>query len=334
MSWQLLASKQALVERAKLYQTVREFFKNKQVLEVETPLLSYAGVTDPFINSFEVYQPFDTALKNKYYLQTSPEYAMKRMLCSGIGSIYQICKAFRSEEIGHKHHVEFSILEWYRIGFNLADLMQEMAELLCTVLNLENNNSNVKHYTYQQLFIEYFNFDYNLVDNDYLKAIVKKHFDNSFDSIINHSEFDLLYTKDDLLMILLSHYIEPKMGQDHNKDKIILLYNYPYTQAALAKLEIVDNHKIAKRFEVYFNGLELANGFQELSDPIEQEQRFILDLEKREQLGLPVVKIDYNLLAALKHGLPVCSGVALGLDRLLMLQMGVDNIEDVLSFRF
>ncbi len=333
MSWQLLASHDALLKRSDLYKTIRKFFENKQVLEVETPLLSYAGVTDPFINSFEVYEPNDTTHQNKYYLQTSPEYAMKRMLCSGVGSIFQICKAFRCEEIGAMHHVEFSILEWYRINFDLQDLMNEMAELLCLVLNLENNASNIIFISYQQLFLEYLNFDYNLVDITFLKKLIKKIFDDSFDSIIDHHDFDNLYDKDDLLMILLSNYIEPKMAEVA-KNKILFLYNYPASQAALAKLELVDGYRIAKRFEVYFNGVELANGFQELSDPAEQEARFQKDLEHRKKLGLPMVNIDHNFLAGLKHGLPECSGVALGLDRLLMQQMSFSNIEEVLAFRF
>ena len=152
-------------------------------------------------------------------------------------------------------------------------------------------------------------------------------------SIIDDQNFDSLYSKDDLLMILLSHYIEPKMVEVA-RNKILFLYNYPATQAALAKLEVVDGYQIAKRFEVYFNGVELANGFQELSDADEQEARFIKDLLQREKLGLPSVNIDQRFLAGLKQGLPNCSGVALGLDRLLMQQMGLNDIEEVLSFRF
>lgn len=320
-------SKQAIVARNNLYQQIRDFFAKKSVLEVETPLLSSSTITDPYIQSFEV-----ANYNNKLYLQTSPEFAMKKLLCSNLNSsIFQICKAFRVDEIGRHHNIEFSMLEWYRLDFNLDMLMDEMAELL----NLVLTNAGIIKISYQELFLQYLNFDYNLVDLNFLKNKVKELFLNQFDSIILDSYFDNKYTKDDLLMILLSNYIEPKFKSDNNtKNKIILIYNYPSTQSALAKIKPdKNNNLIARRFEVYYNGIELANGFEELSDPKEQLSRFEQDLKTRKKLGLSQVNIDYNLIKALEAGLPECSGVALGLDRLLMLCMGYDNIEYVLVFR-
>lgn len=371
-SWQMLCSKEALFARAKLNSIIRDFFKKRNVLEVETPLLARSTVTDPFINSFEVQHSDSVDASDKYYLQTSPEFAMKKMLCSGVGSIYQICKAFRSEEIGRNHNIEFTMLEWYRIGFNLDDLITEMEELLVLVINsfqhadnkflsdsiiqaeekessqidlssehsifakshsIQKSHSNssisVKKFTYQELFLEYLNVDYNTVDIEFLKKLIKEKFQNSFDSIIYHKDFERYYNKDDLLMILLSNYIEPKL----DKNQITFLYNYPATQAALARLDIEKSVTVAKRFEVYYRGFELANGYYELTQANEQRQRFINDLEKRKTQGLPCVTMDEKLILALESGLPDCSGVALGIDRLLMAVLNKDSIDDVLTFR-
>jgi len=328
-NWQLTCKKSAIVARAELYNLIRDFFKNKQVLEVETPVLSYAAVTDPYIDSFEVTNPKNKSAE-KLYLQTSPEFAMKRLLCSDLGSIFQICKSFRSEEIGKHHHVEFSMLEWYRLNFKLEDLMAEMAELLCLVFEYKNTPENILYITYRELFIKYLDFDYNLADIDFLKNLINKLFDNKFDTIINNNDFDKLYTKDDLLMILISNYIEPRL----DINKFVFIYNFPESQSALARIDFTSEYPVAKRFEVYYNGLELANGFYELACHNEQLKRFDQDLKKRESLNLPIVKKDHKLLAALASGLPECSGVALGLDRLLMLKLGLTSIEDVLAFRF
>lgn len=330
----MLPKKQAFIARNLLYKSVREFFNTRNVLEVETPLLAAATITDPYINSFEVFNPLDVKKLNKYYLQTSPEFAMKRLLCENIGSIFQICKVFRAEEIGRKHNIEFTMLEWYRMGFKLEDLMNEMAELLSSLLASKLTKqhdavNNCVKFTYKDLFLHYLDFDHNLVDIEFLKNKIRQLYNDQFDSILNDKNFNTLYDKDDLLMILLSNYIEPKL--EHNK--IIFLYDYPPTQAALSQLDYTAKYPVAKRFEVYFNGLELANGFYELGSSSEQEKRFNLDLEKRRSQRLPEVSIDRNLLSALNSGMPDCSGVALGLDRVLMLQMGAHDIEDVLAFR-
>ena len=325
--WQVLCNKSAIIERSKLYNQIRIFFAERDVLEVETPLLSPATVTDPFIDSFEVFGAKDSQKKNKLYLQTSPEFCMKRLLCCNTGSIYQICKAFRSEEDGRKHNKEFTMLEWYRVGYKLDGLMDEVGTLLSNILQL--TQQKIKKYTYQQLFKEYFNFDCYQVDIDFLKNQLLALDQEQYITLLSDPDFNNNYTADDLLMILLCDYIESRFP----KDTLIFLYDYPPTQAALAKIDTTQQYPVAKRFEVYFNGMELANGYYELADSQEQKTRYEKDLAKRKKLNFPSIVTDSNLIAALESGLPDCSGVAMGLDRLLMLKLGTSNIEDVLTFR-
>lgn len=333
--WQPLCNVHAISVRSKLYKLVRNFFDKRAALEVETPLLSKATVSDPFIASLEVSapkNPDNTNDNNRYYLQTSPEFAMKKMLCSGVGSIYQICKAFRAEEQGANHNQEFTILEWYRVGFDLDDLMQEMQDLLSDIFASELSKQTVNKYikiSYTELFQQYLNFNHNRVDIGYLIKLIKKLFGDQFNTVLNHNNFEQLFNKDDLLTILLSNYIEPRL----DKNNIYFLYDYPVTQAALAQIDKTGEYPVAKRFEVYYQGFELANGYFELSDYKEQQARFERDLSRRAQQQLPLVTVDNDLIAALKHGLPVCSGVAMGLDRILMILLQTKNIEDVLVFR-
>lgn len=345
--WQALCSRKAIIARNKLYSDIRDFFNKKSVLEVETPILSTASVTDPYIDSLEVFSPKDNS--KKYFLQTSPEFAMKRMLCDNFGDIFQICKSFRAEEIGRKHNIEFTMLEWYRLNFNMDDLINEVCELIIYCLRdineprlsatfrgltaesgeSQRGESIIKKISYKDLFIEYLAFDPNLVDIDYLKKLILNKFETKYSDIINSNDFDKNYNKDDLLMILISDYIEPEL--DH--EKITVIYDYPRSQSALAKIDNSIDYPVAKRFEVYYKGMELANGFHELSDYTEQKNRFLQDINKRKKQHLPDVSIDYKFLSALESGLPDCSGVALGLDRLLMIKQGVTSIEDVLVFR-
>lgn len=314
-NWQNFYTKESIIARNNLYKTIRDFFYAKGVLEVNTPLLVDSTVTDPYINSFEVFNPNDLKQKNKLYLQTSPEFAMKKLLCNDIGSIFQICKAFRAEEVGPKHNIEFTMLEWYRIGFQLEDLMEEMADLLTTVFGFADKSigySDSKYFvsfTYRELFLYYLDFDFNKVDSNFLINIINKLLPGQYDINLLQS-----FEHDDLLMILLSDYIEPKL----DKNKITFLYDYPATQAALARVDKSGEYPVAKRFEVYYKGMELANGFYELADAKEQDARFDKDLLKRQKQSLPLVKKDTDLISALELGLPECSGVALGLDRLLL----------------
>ncbi|OGT51773.1 MAG: EF-P lysine aminoacylase GenX [Gammaproteobacteria bacterium RIFCSPHIGHO2_12_FULL_42_13] len=300
----------ALQARALLYQKIRAFFAERQVLEVETPLLCQHTVTDPHIESFTV-----PTSNQSYFLQTSPEYAMKRLLSQGSGSIYQICKAFRREEAGQQHNPEFTMLEWYRLGFDHHALMNEVDALLQYCFN----TPPAEKISYQAVFQQYLSLDSFAVSLEALKKIMLEK--------IAITEHDLAsINKDTALQLLLSHCIEPHFGVE----KPLFLYDFPPSQAALAKI----NHGVAERFELYLQGSEIANGFHELADAAEQEARFKKNQVARANNGYTVPKIDYYFINALKKGLPACAGVAIGLDRLLMFQLSTKNIADVLPFPF
>jgi len=329
-TWQPTAPIKNLKKRARIIAKIRSFFVKRNVLEVETPLLSPFTVTDVHLHSLKVH------CKNigDLYLQTSPEYAMKRLLAAGSGSIYQICKAFRDDEFGRLHNPEFTMLEWYRIGFDHHQLMDEMDDFLQFILSCTHS----RRYSYQEVFEKFLQINPHAVTIKELQACAHQH----------NIKIDI-DNKDTWLQLLMSEVIEP------NLKGIVFVYDYPASQAALAKLSskrtawISDYQAgsgmtqccysresenseclIAERFEVYVDGVELANGFHELLDEKEQRQRFLHDLAKREQLNYPQVSIDENLLAALGHGMPACAGVALGVDRLIMLSLGVDNIDQVI----
>ena len=313
--WQPTTDINILKQRAAIMQNIRNFFAERNVLEVSTPLLSQHTVTDPHIHSFTCTDPkLQTA--NYRFLQTSPEYAMKRLLAAGSGPIYQISKAFRYEESGQYHNPEFSLLEWYRPGFNHHDLMDEMDTLLQSCLQL----SPATRLTYQQLFMETLAFDPLSVSLEDLKRLVTEKNIKATGSYLD---------KTTLLQLLLTHCIEPTF----KKDEVTFIYDFPPEQAALAQLNAT-TPTTAARFEVYVGSMELANGFHELSDTMEQQQRFLNDKKQREKLGFADVKIDHRLLQALAHGFPDCAGVALGLDRLVMLATASDHIAKVISFSF
>lgn len=315
-SWQPTTTHEARVARAELLRTVREFFYNRKVLEVDTPLLSNGTVTDEHLEAFETQFDFSTSGKSTpLYLQTSPEYAMKRLLCGESGSIYQICKAFRHEGEGRWHNPEFTMLEWYRVGFDHFALMDEVDSLLQLTLTTPPADK----LTYQEVFQSYLNIDPLCTDDLTLIEVMKRH----------HIDIQAPETLsfDSKLQLLFSYCIEPEIG----REKPCFIYHFPASQAALAKLSPKDN-RVAERFEVYFKGAELANGFNELSAAKEQRTRFETDNEKRRSNGLSTKPIDENFLAALEEGLPPCAGVALGIDRLLMLTTGVQHIKDVINF--
>jgi lysyl-tRNA synthetase class 2 len=293
---------------------IRDFFKQRNILEVETPLMCSAPVTDPFLEALSVeYQ------NKSWYFQTSPEYAMKRLLCAGSGSIYQLCKAFRSDEMGRLHHPEFTMLEWYHVGFNHHDLMSEMDELLQYATQM----SPAKKISYQLLFEQYFNFNPHIISDSELSIITQEKCNLRLDS----KKLD----RDDYLNLLITHIIEPKLKLDVEKDTPVFIYDYPASQSALAKIR-QDNPPVAERFEVYIQGIELANGYHELTDGLEQKKRFDQDLEKRKKLNYPAVPIDNYLLSALESGMPNCAGVALGIDRLIMIAAQKENIADIMAF--
>lgn len=309
--WQPTASLENIKLRAQLYAKIRAFFAERNILEVETPLLCQHTVTDPNIESFAVFTPTPTPT---YYLQTSPEYAMKRLLAAGSGSIYQICKSFRRGETGRQHNPEFTILEWYRIGFTHHDLMDEINLFLQFTVNAKPAGK----ISYQNLFCQYLNIDPFAITLTELKKIIAEkniHIDTQY---MDH---------DTALQILLSHLIEPKLGINAP----LFLYDFPPSQAALSKIR-QGHPTVAERFELYINGVEIANGFHELTDPAEQENRFQKNQQDRKKNNQTIPEIDYYFLEALKSGLPNCAGVAIGLDRLLMHYASTKQIDDVICF--
>lgn len=315
-NWQPSASISVLKHRALILQKIRQFFAERDVLEVDTPSLGHATVTDQHLHSFVTQlnhpsEPLSTTL----YLQTSPEFAMKRLLSAGSGAIYQICKSFRNEEVGRLHNPEFTMLEWYRPGFDHHQLMDEIDDLVKMVLA----TAPAERLTYQNAFKQCLDCDPLIADLAELKDLAKLH---GYQDIAENET-----NKDTLLMLLFSQHVEPLIGQE----RPCFVTDFPASQAALAKISST-NPMVADRFELYFKGIELANGFNELIDPQEQQTRFEQDNLKRHNTGLAPMPIDQQFLAALQHGLPQCSGVALGVDRLIMLALSCDKIEQVIAF--
>ena len=315
--WQPSCTLQQLHQRAQLLASLRQFFAERQVLEVETPLLCHTTGTDPQLDFFATpyhHPPHHTTR----YLQTSPEFAMKRLLAAGSGSIYQICKAFRNGEQGRYHNPEFTILEWYRVGFSVAALMAEVAALLQMVVGV----LPLQTLSYQALFQQHTGLDaLQFVLHDYQQAAEQAGVPEAARLCGNQHAL--------WLDLLFSHCVQPAM----QPQVLYLVYDYPAVQSSLARSHPADV-RLVERFEVFINGMELGNGFGELSDATEQARRFEAERAYRQQHGLPPVEPDSRLLAALDYGLPQCSGVALGLDRLLMCLSGHDHIDAVLAFPF
>jgi lysine--tRNA ligase-like protein genX len=312
--WQPSASIKNLLTRAKLIEEIRRFFTDRGLLEVETPVLSEFGVTDVHLATFstEFISPFGEQSKT-LWLSTSPEYHMKRLLAAGSGPIFQIGKVFRNEEAGNRHNPEFTMLEWYRPHFDMYRLINEVDDLLQQILECPPAESM----SYQFAFQQYVGLDPLSAD---LSELVEKAKKYQLMGAENES-------RDTLLQFLFSAVVEPQIGQEAP----VVVYHFPASQAALAQISSEDL-RVAERFEFYYKGLELANGFHELSDAREQLRRFQQDNLQREKMGLPVCAIDTRLLSALQAGIPNCSGVALGVDRLLMIAMGAEHIKEVISF--
>ncbi len=317
-NWQPTASIAALKKRAHLIQQIRTFFAARAVLEVETPLLSHATVTDLHVRSLTATFAPEGMAAQTVYLQTSPEYAMKRLLAAGSGSIYQICKAFRQDQPGVLHNPEFTLLEWYRLGFDHHALMDEMDALLQTILAVQP----ALRLSYAAAFTQHVGLDPHIATDAQLLDAVRQRVVLTVDAL----------SRNDCLDILMTHCVEP---QYVDAPAPLFLYDFPASQAALARIR-PEQPPIASRFEVYFRGQELANGFHELANSVEQRQRFEKDLYLRAAHHPPVaaVPIDELFLAALAAGLPDCAGVALGVDRLIMLALGADQLENILSFGF
>jgi lysyl-tRNA synthetase class 2 len=310
-TWQPSATIEALTARAAILRTIRNFFLTRKVIEVETPTLADFGVTDLYIDNVRAKAP--EAGFPQLFLQTSPEYFMKRLLAFGSGSIYQIGKAYRDEQTGPLHQIEFSMLEWYRLNFDHHQLMQEVDELVQGILN----TPPAEKITYQALFQTHLQLCPFRAGIKELAKVAKAH------KIELASE---LSSKDEWLFLLLSHLIEPHLA----KERPLFVYDYPVSQGSLARLNQQGDR--AHRFELYYQGVELANGFWELCDRDEQQARFRQDLTLREAENRPSIALDPFFLEALEAGLPECSGVALGLDRLIMLALNAKSLNEVISF--
>lgn len=317
-AWSPLASSEMLEARAQLLADIRDFFRLKRVMEVETPICSASASTDPALESFTTnYTGPGQAHGKQLYLHTSPEFPMKRLLAANSGPIYQICKAFRDGELGRSHNPEFTLLEWYRPGYDQHDLIDEVAELINGLLP---EPLPVERISYRDLFIQYLGLDPHCSNREQLREHAKR-------VGVQGAESMDMQKADGWLDLLMSHCIEPDLG----RNTICFVYDYPATQASLARIRS-GYQSVAERFELYMDGVELANGFHELANAEEQRGRFESDLERRHEIGIKQVPIDENLLSALASGFPDCSGVALGLDRLLMRLTNTDDIRDVLAF--
>ena len=321
LPWAPTASRDAIRLRAWFNRLVREFFHARDVLEVETPVLSLAGNTEPNIASFslEFSSRTDGAPRTRW-LRTSPEHALKRLLTAGIGDCYELGRVFRDGEAGGRHNPEFTLLEWYRVGWDHHRLAGETVELVQAALALVGRHASVEHTTFRDLYRARLGIDPVTADTATLQAALG---DVTLDP-------DGL-TRDDWLDLLMTHRIQPGFADD----AIVVVDAWPASQCALAKLAPdAEGVPVAERFELYLGPLELANGYHELLDAWEQGARFANDGRRRQARGDVVPPADAHLLSALAHGLPACAGVALGVDRLLMALLGTPRIADVLAFDF
>lgn len=315
-AWRPSASPAALQSRARLLAYVRDFFARRGVLEVETPVLGRCGVTDPNLESIAA--AVSAGGYSGGWLQTSPEYHMKRLLAAGSGPIYQVARVFRNGESGPRHNPEFSMLEWYRPGFTDQDLMQEVAELVCGWLACESPLTM----TYREVMQRWAGVDPFVVREEELRQRCRQWLQPE-----QLAQMD----RDGCLDLLMSFAVEPHLGQE----RPLFVTAYPASQASLARVSRdKGGFAVAHRFELYIRGLELCNGFWELTDAAEQRRRFEADNRARRAAGRPEMALDEAFLAALEQGLPDCAGVALGLDRLLMISLGSQDIREVLAFPF
>lgn len=337
--WRPAATLEVLKLRARMLARIRAFFARRGVLEVETPCLSHAATTDPHLASLAVRytgpgHPPGTTL----YLHTSPEFAMKRLLAAGSGPIYQICHVFRDGERGRLHNPEFTLLEWYRVDCDHHALMEEVASLVTEVLAETRAPAGqpahtrqeamaaavtdlpIEKLSYREAFERYTGLDPHTADAATFARAARA---QGLETPRGLAGDDLDGWRD----LLLTHLVEPQLG----RGRLTFLYDYPASQAAFARVR-PGNPPLAERFELYLDGIELANGFHELNDPVEQRRRFAHDLATRRARGLPEVPADERLLDALAHGLPECSGVALGVDRLVLCATGARALDEVLGF--
>jgi len=305
--------------RARLYARMREFFAERNVLEVETPIMSAAANTDPNIQSFSTqFTGHVDSGPRERWLRTSSEFAQKRLLTAGIGDNYELGRVFRHGEAGRRHNPEFTMLEWYRIGWDHVRLMTEAVDLIRAALVLTRKQMRVQRTTYRQLFIDARGLDPFAASDMELRG--------SLDEVrVDLSDL----SRDDWLDLILTHFIQPQFPAD----RITVVYDYPASQCALANVRI-DDPPVAERFEIYVGTQELANGYHELTDAQQQRARFKRDNSRRRSRGHAQLPMDEKLLSALERGMPPCAGVAVGIERLLMAMRGTDDIREVLAFPF
>lgn len=319
-SWRASASIESLRQRAQVYRYIRQFFEDRGVMEVETPILSEAGNTDPNIESFHLqFTGSNLAGSARRWLRTSPEFALKRLLASGIGDCYELGRVFRNGEFGHKHNPEFTMLEWYRLGWNHHQLIHECVEMVLGLFLHYQVSLSVQHYTYQALFQDYLDVNPHRCTDSELCSLLQ--------SKVNVDVNGLL--RDDWFNLLMTHVIEPQLPAT----QLTVLYDFPASQCALAKISHVYDVPVAERFELYLGAHELANGYHELTDAAEQRKRFKHDLLVRAQNGSTIPDMDERLIQSLDY-LPNCAGVAMGIDRLMMVLLQNESIEDVIAFGF
>lgn len=321
-AWRPTATIDALRLRARLYATIRAFFAGRGVLEVETPVLSVAGNTDANIESFclEFSGRTDGAPRTRW-LRTSPEFPLKRLLAAGIGDCYELGRVFRNGEAGGRHNPEFTMLEWYRVGWDHHRLVGETVELVQASLALAGRSATATTTTFRDLYRERLGLDPFTADDAELRTALG-------DVDIDPGGLN----RDDWLDLLMTHRLQP--GFD--RDAILVVHDYPASQCALAKVRAGQGGEpaVAERFELFLGALELANGYHELTDADEQRARFLRDHAVRAARGAVQPPLDEGLLAAMASGLPACAGVALGVERLLMAMTGTGRIADVLAFDF
>jgi|CZKO01.1.fsa_nt_gi lysyl-tRNA synthetase class 2 len=314
-AWRPTAPLATLRLRAELLAATRAFFAERSVLEVETPALVRHAVTDLHIHSARVDLPGHRA---PLYLHSSPEYAMKRLLAAGSGDIFQIAHVFRGNETSRWHNPEFTLIEWYRCGYSMPQLMTEVAQLTQALL-ARSGEAPVEYLRYSEAFERELRIDPLRAEDAALRTLAIAH------RLDRHVAEDC--SRDQLLDWLMGSAVGPRLGTTG----LCFVHHYPASQAALARLDPEDA-RVALRFELYCHGVELANGFEELCEPAQQRARFELDRTQRVRAGLNAPAMDEALLSALAAGLPAVSGVAVGFDRLLMLRLGASRIEQVLAF--
>ena len=317
--WQPSASFGALRLRARLNAAIRGFFAEREVLEVETPVLSRAGNTDPNIASFSLeFSGRTDGAPRRRWLRTSPEYPLKRLLAAGLGDCYELGRVFRDGEAGGRHNPEFTMLEWYRVGWDHRRLIEEAAAVVNAALALVGRSAELKQVGYHDLYRQQLHVDPATASEAELREALG-------DVVIDPQGL----TRDDWLDLLMTHRLQPAFPAD----QLLALYDYPASQCALARIR-AGVPSVAERFELYLGPLEIANGYHELADAAEQGMRFDHDLRRRVQRGDAQPPRDERLLAALDSGFPACAGVALGVDRLMMAMLGTTRIADVLAFDF